>query len=124
MVTLLPTEDDLCPVAALLTWLVCRRKSPDPLFCLQSGVPLTQSRLVTELRKTLSDLELEADQFAGHSFRRSGSRHPRFTNKDPGTLENSAFQQYLEPLGSHTANLVARLSQASSDIHPSVILRH
>ena len=33
------TEDDLCPVATILTWLVYRGNSPGPLFLFQSGAP-------------------------------------------------------------------------------------
>ena len=36
------TGDDLCPVAALLSWLVYRGPSPGPLFRTQSGAPLTR----------------------------------------------------------------------------------
>ena len=73
IITLPRTEDDLCPVAALLSWLVYRGKSSGPLFLLQSGAPLTRTRLVTELRKVLSDLGLEAEHFSGHSFRKGAA---------------------------------------------------
>ena len=38
------THDDLCPVTAMLAWIVLRtRPCDDPLFYFQSGAPLTRS---------------------------------------------------------------------------------
>ena len=65
-ITLLCTQNDLCPVAALLSWVVYRGLS----FHFHLGTPLTRARLVTELRKALADLGLEAQQFSGHSFQK------------------------------------------------------
>ena len=67
------TGDDLCPVAALLSWLVYRGQAPGPLFFMQSGTPLTRPRLVTELRGVLRELGLEAEHFSGHSFQKRAS---------------------------------------------------
>ena len=67
------TGDDLCPVAALLSWLVYRGQAPGPLFFMQSGTPLTPPRLVTELRGVLRELGLEAEHFSGHSFWRGAA---------------------------------------------------
>ena len=117
IITLPRTEDDLCPVAALLSWLVYRGKSSGPLFLLQSGAPLTRTRLVTELRKVLSDLGLEAEHFSGHSFRKGAATTaaargiPDSQIKILGRWKSSAFQRYLQPSDGHVANLAARLSQ-------------
>ena len=117
IITLPRTEDDLCPVAALLSWLVYRGKSSGPLFLLQSGAPLTRTRLVTELRKVLSDLGLEAEHFSGHSFRKGAATTaaargiPDSQIKILGRWKSSAFQRYLHPSDGHVANLAARLSQ-------------
>ena len=70
------TNDDLCPMAALLSWLVHRGNSPGPLFRLQSGAPLTRPRLVIELRKVLGEVGLEAEHFSGHTVV-SGKAPPR-----------------------------------------------
>lgn len=114
------TEDDLCPVAALLTWLVYRGNSPGPLFLLQSGALLTRARLVTELRKALSDIGLEAEHFSGHSFRKgaatTAAAHgiPDSQIKILGRWKSAAFQVYLKPSGAQMANVAARLSQPST----------
>ena len=58
----------LCPVAALLAYLVVRGNSEGPLFLLR-GQPLTRPKLVLELRKALAAAGLQPDKYAGHSFR-------------------------------------------------------
>ena len=48
------TNTLLCPVAALLSYLVVQGKQGGPLFQFRDGRALTRSRLVLELRKALS----------------------------------------------------------------------
>ena len=52
-ISLSRTELLLCPVAALLAYLVVRGNGDGPLFLL-SGQPLTRYQLVSELRKALT----------------------------------------------------------------------
>ena len=44
------TEDDMCPISAMLAYLAIRGEGPSPLFRFASGKPLTRDRLVTEIR--------------------------------------------------------------------------
>ena len=114
-ITLPRTKNDLCPVAALLTWLVYRGHSQGPLFHFHSGTPLTRARLVAELRKALADLGLEAQQFSGHSFRKGAATTaaaqgiPDSQIKILGRWKSSAFQAYLHPSDSERAKLASRL---------------
>ena len=48
------TDSNLCPVAALLAWLVERGNAPGPLFFFASGAPLTRARFVTELKGAIT----------------------------------------------------------------------
>ena len=48
------TDDTLCPVAALLAYILVRGVSPGPLFMYEGGIPLTRDALVKELREALS----------------------------------------------------------------------
>ena len=48
------TGEDLCPVAATLSWLVERGNAGGPLFHYADGSPLSQHRFVVELRKALA----------------------------------------------------------------------
>ena len=43
------TDDDSCPVTALLTYLKVRGSQPGPLLQWQSGTPLTKTRFVEEV---------------------------------------------------------------------------
>ena len=46
-------NSDLCPVAAVLSYLTCRGTGPGPLFVLGGGQGLTRSRFVSLVRSTL-----------------------------------------------------------------------
>ena len=50
---ILRTCDDLCPVAALLAWLIRRGNSPGSLFRFASGKNLTRDLFVKHLRKAI-----------------------------------------------------------------------
>ena len=63
------TDDDLCPVAALLTYLNVRGSHPGPVFVWKSGTPLSKIKFVEEVRLALEAAHLPAKDFAGHSFR-------------------------------------------------------
>ena len=63
------TQSDLCPVTAVLGYLVLRGDSPCPFFIDRSGRPLLKQTFVGEVRKLLAALGIPQDQYAGHSFR-------------------------------------------------------
>ena len=116
MINLPRTGDDLCPVAAVLTWLVHRGNSPGPLFRFRSGAHLTRPTLVGELRKSLADIGLNPDHYSGHSFRKGAATTaaaqgiPDSQIKLLGRWRSSAFQVYLKPSDQQMASLAARLS--------------
>ena len=109
------TSDDLCPVAALLTWIVYRGDSPGPLFLFRSGSHLTRAAFVRELRKALLGVGLDPNHYSGHSFRRgaattaAASGIPDSHIKLLGRWRSAAFQVYLKPSDHQMANLAARL---------------
>ena len=63
------TDEDLCPVAALLAYLAVRGKEPGPLFKLSDGRFLTKQIFITRVRSALSVLGYDCSSYAGHSFR-------------------------------------------------------
>ncbi len=63
------TDTDLCPVAALLSYLVERRQRPGPLFLFKDSRYLTRQRLVTAVREALDAAGLDQSQYCGHSLR-------------------------------------------------------
>ena len=53
------TSTDLCPVAALLNYLVVRGSEPGPLFRFRDGHFLTRQRLVQAVREALQRAGVE-----------------------------------------------------------------
>ena len=60
---------DLCPVAAVLDYMVRRGSGAGPLFQFSDGRFLTRARFVTAVRSALSQAGLAAHMYSGHSFR-------------------------------------------------------
>ena len=62
-------NNKLCPVAAMLSWLVLRGKEYDPLFQFQSGAPLTRNCFVSCLKEILTLVNIDPSGFSDHGFR-------------------------------------------------------
>ena len=63
------THNELCPVAAILGYMVRRGSSEGPFFTFEDGRRLTRERFVVEVRRTLTELGYNCALYAGHSFR-------------------------------------------------------
>ena len=63
------TGGTLCPVAAVLAYLVQRGTRKGPLFQFKNGQYLTRARFVTALRCALQKTGIAAENYSGHSFR-------------------------------------------------------
>ena len=63
------THNELCPVAAVLSYLVYRHSWETPFFKFSDGSPLTMAKFVSEFCKALSSAGVQADGYTGHSFR-------------------------------------------------------
>ena len=111
------TSTDLCPVAAMLNYLVVRRPQEGPLFTFQDGRFLTRQRLVTALRGALQAAGLDQSKYCGHSFR-SGAATTAASRgmedaviKTLGRWRSLAYLDYIkiprEQLASYSAILAA-----------------
>ncbi len=60
---------DICPVAAMLAYLLVRGHQSGPLFLFRDGRFLTRQRLVVAVRDALRLAGVDASLYAGHSFR-------------------------------------------------------
>ena len=97
------TDNVLCPVAAVLSYLARCGDHPGPLFLFEDGSPLSRSLLVSELRKALSSIGLNCDVYTGHSFRigvattaHAASRGLEdSTIKSLGRWRSDAYQSYI-----------------------------
>lgn len=63
------TQSDICPVRAILKYLVARGKKEGPLFMFPDGSYLTRQRLVEEVRLALGKAGVDPSKYCGHSFR-------------------------------------------------------
>ena len=63
------TSSDLCPVAAILNYLLERGSQKGPLFLLSNGKFLTRQRLVMEIRGALKKAGIDEEKYCGHSLR-------------------------------------------------------
>ena len=62
-------HSDLCPVAAMMAYLVSRGSVPGPLFVFKDGRFLTRPRFVSAVRQALQSAGVDCLKYAGHSFR-------------------------------------------------------
>lgn len=63
------TNNELCPVTALTTYLAVRGGSPGPFFRFRDERPLTRESFVARVRSLISEAGLNPCDYAGHSFR-------------------------------------------------------
>ena len=63
------TNNNLCPVSTLLSYLSCRGNFWGPLFCWHNKTPCSKMKFVSNVRLGLSRANFPADKYAGHSFR-------------------------------------------------------
>lgn len=63
------SQADVCPVAAVLAYMVLRGTEDGPFFKFADGRALTRERLVTAMRSALRAAGLEESWYASHSFR-------------------------------------------------------
>ena len=99
------THDELCPVTAMLTWLVKRNAKPaakGPLFVLQSGAPLTCNSFIAHFKEALMAVHIDPTGFSRHSFRigaaTTASRQglPKSIIKRLERWKSTAYQRYIQ----------------------------
>ena len=96
------TGNRLCPVTALLAYLVVRGSEPGPLFRFASGAYLTRESFVKEVRAALSKAGVVSSEYCGHSFRIGAATTAAALGledsliKALGRWESSAYQLYVK----------------------------
>ena len=68
-VFLAASHNELCPVAAVLSYLADHPRGEGPLFQFVDGSPLTRPKFVAEFQRALSAAGVQAEMYTGHSFR-------------------------------------------------------
>ena len=114
------TGKDICPVKALLPYLVIRRAQPGPLFITPDNHHLTQPLFRSMLHSLLKQVGLRAEQFNTHSFRIGAATVGGAVGlsevqiKTLGRWKSNAYQCYVRPTPSQLAVFSKQL--ASEDI--------
>ena len=110
------TDDDLCPVSALLAYLVVRGVTPGPLFRFQDGRFLTKQLFIERVRIGLDTLGLSSSDYAGHRFRIGAATTAAERGVEDslikmlGRWESSAYQIYIKTPREVLAGISRRLS--------------
>ena len=92
----------LCPVLAMIDYLVTRGAGPGPLFIFQDRKPLTRARLVERVRAALMSAGVDGAPFSGHSFRSGAATTAASrgindaTIKMLGRWKSEAYQLYIK----------------------------
>ena len=85
------TNRDICPVAAIISYIATCSLSSAPLFRFEDGTLLMRPRL---LRATLRSEGIDASKYAGHSFR-IGAGIEDSLKKILGRWQSAAYSQYV-----------------------------
>ena len=119
------TNDDLCPVAALLAYIAVRGMSAGPLFFFQDGQYLTKESFISWVRSALDTLGINSAEYAGHSFRIGAATTAAEQGiedsviKMLGRWESSAYQIYIQTpreLGALSSNVEEISSTTNSEV--------
>ena len=95
------TNYHICPVAAVLSYLVKRGRTPGPLFTFANGDYLSRDRFVKAVRNAIAASGVDASQFAGHSFRIGAATTAASSGiqdsliRTMGRWESSAYTLYI-----------------------------
>lgn len=121
------TSYRICPVAAVLSYLVKRGPSPGPLFTFDDGRYLTRDRFIRAVREALTAAGVDASKYAGHSFR-IGAATTAASNgiqdsliKTMGRWESAAYTLYIrtprDRICAVAATLASPRTQAVPEAH-------
>ena len=96
------TDQPICLVRAMQTFLSFRGTSTGPLFNYLSGSPLTKVGLTSETRQLLSMSGLQPSQYAGHSYRIGAATTsasvglPPWLIKSLGRWSSDCYERYIQ----------------------------
>lgn len=113
------TDNDLCPVAAVLAYMRSRGPGPGPFFRFADGKPLTRARLVVKVKEAITAAGVDASAYSGHSFRSGAATAATSqgigdaTIKTLGRWKSSAYQVYVKTPREQLANYSKRLANSS-----------
>ena len=108
----------LCPVTAVLEYMVARGSSPGQLFMFQDGRRLTRARFVERVRVALSVAGVDCSHYSGHSFRSGAATTAArcgigdATIKLLGRWRSDAYQLYIKTPRQSLATVTQQLAKS------------
>ncbi len=114
------TGGQLCPVTALVDYLVTRRAGPGPLFVFQDERPLTRTRFVENVRAALTSAGVDSIPYSGHSFHSDAATTAASrgigdaTVKMLGRWKSEAYQLYIKTPRDQLATVTRHILQEES----------
>ena len=111
------TNNCLCPVSALLSYLALYRNLPGPLFHWQNKIPLSKPKFVEHVRKTLLSANIPARLYAGQSFCIGAATTAATAGMEDSTIQtlgrwkSSSYLLYIRLNPHHMASLSSTLAQ-------------
>ena len=91
----------LCPVAAMIDYVVIRGPGPGLLYRFHDNKPLTRSRFVEQVKAALTKAGIDSSHYSGHSFRSGAATTAASkgindsTIKMLGRWKSEAYQLYI-----------------------------
>ena len=117
------TNGQLCPVAAVLSYMVLRGDSAGPLFKWADGRYLTREKFMAHVRRALTAPGLVATNYTGHSFHigaattaaRCGIQDALI--KTLGRWESMAYTHYIRTAPEVLCKVAGRLDSRTEPAH-------
>ena len=106
---------DICPVHAMVDYLIVRGQQEGPLFLWPDGTMLTRHLFASALRTIMRNLNLSTQLYNTHSFRigaATSANRAGFTShqiKALGRWRSDAFQRYIRMSPKELATLTKQL---------------
>ena len=111
------SHNDICPVAALLTYLSVRGIDTGPLFRLENGQPLTRQNLVSLIKSALQSQGVDPTHYSGHSFRIGAATTAAACGIGDATIQtlgcwkSDSYVRYIRIPRQELAQLASRLAE-------------
>ena len=105
------TNNNVCPVTAILPYLALRGNALGPLFMLHDGRLLTRQIFSSILDSLLKELHLNQEDFNTHSFRIGAATSAKAANISDthiqmlGRWKSNAYKLYIQTPPQQLANL-------------------
>ncbi len=111
------TGESICPVEAVLRFMVQRKAGPGPFFRDEMGKPLTRKGFVANVKKALSAAGMASHDISGHSFHigaataaaQSGASEAEI--KALGRWKSREYQGYVRRGAGGQSSLAKKLAQ-------------